>query len=88
MSVVNLFPPRQAATRSHGWLHVTRHADGKLAVEHESASGELWGMIATFEQDQLEQAVRCALNILPDFGSTRLGHVALPLEFEPGGKAA
>jgi hypothetical protein len=86
MSVV---PIRSAAKPRNGWLHVYRFPDGDLVVQHESASGNSFGLIARFGADELEQAVRCALNVLPDFPPSRLGQVALPRDLEPiGGRAA
>ena len=86
--VVDIGSRRPRFAPETGWVHVTRMPDASLEVQHESRSGDSWGLIAGFAPDELEQAVAAALNALPDYRPARLGLVALPLELDSARPAA
>ena len=58
---------------SHGLIHVLRHEDGRFEVLHESASGESFALLALFDADERDAAVKAAVDAPPTYAPCKLG---------------
>lgn len=69
MSVVRFPVPHR------GLIHVRRVKDADLIIEHEGRGGSSWAILARFDRDDRDKAVRFALDALAEYPGSRLGEV-------------